>query len=163
MSVEAASGCKWTTVLAPIIFLSLLVWTACSYWAIGRNLPTCRIYGVASPVLWIENTDLRLIILLSRGLEAGLCSTMSLLSDHFPRINNLTLAADNFTCRNATDKSFIYSESWCSLLQFMFSGLKGQTTGTGWNCRFSAGTVVANWTSVNKSWRIVALGAVTHH
>ena len=72
MSVEASDGCKWTTVHTPIIFSSHQTSTVSSFWAIGGNLPTCRIYGVATPVPWKENTDLRLIILLSRGLEAGL-------------------------------------------------------------------------------------------
>ena len=37
MSVETAGGFKWTTVHTPIIFLSLRIWTAYSFWVIGGN------------------------------------------------------------------------------------------------------------------------------
>ena len=58
--------------------------------------------------------------------------------------NNLCLTADNFTCANATNKLFRYSESWVYFLYFLFSGINEQSTGTWWKFRFSAGTIVTD-------------------
>ena len=62
---------------------------------------------------------------------------------YYFRINNLFLTADNFTCRHATNKLRIYSESWGSPLKYIFLVFYDQTTGTDWKLRISAATVVA--------------------
>ena len=62
---------------------------------------------------------------------------------YYFRINNLFLTADNFTCRHATNKLRIYSESWGFPLKYIFLVFYDQTTGTDWKLRISAATVVA--------------------
>ena len=66
---------------------------------------------------WSEYGNLlkMMIFCRSQNRELGICKHSSL--------NNLTSTADNFTCMHATNKILIYSESWDSSLNVLFSGL----------------------------------------
>ena len=73
----------------------------------------------------------------SQNCELGLCKHSSL--------NNLTSTADNFTCTYATNEIVIYSESWDSSLDVLFSGLNAQSTETCLKWWFFVGPKIANY------------------